>query len=238
MNRSILCNRKVIGKLTEKLLETDISSIYIEETRTNFFFIKKDKQHIKNYWPVSLLPICIKILKRLLFNELYKFFNKNDLSSSQSDFWPGDSCINQLLPITHKMYQSFDNDLMVRGVFLDISKAFDKVWHKILILKLSHNGISGNLLYLLKDFLKYRKQRVVLNGQNFLWKRITSGAPQGSILGPLLFLNYINDLLDGLSSNCKLFADDASLFSVVYNVIINSSELDSDLGKISEWASK
>ena len=136
------------------------------------------------------------------------------------------------------MYQSFDNDLMVRGVFLDISKAFDKVWHKILILKLSHNGISGNLLYLLKDFLKYRKQRVVLNGQNFLWKRITSGAPQGSILGPLLFLNYINDLLDGLSSNCKLFADDASLFSVVYNVIINSSELDSDLGKISEWASK
>ena len=136
------------------------------------------------------------------------------------------------------MYQSFDNDLMVRVVFLDISKAFDKVWHKILILKLSHNGISGNLLYLLKDFLKYRKQRVVLNGQNFLWKGITSGAPQGSILGPLLFLNYINDLPDGLSSNCKLFADDASLFSVVYNVIINSFELDSDLGKISEWASK
>ena len=109
-------------------------------------------------------------------------------------------------------------------MFLDILKAFDKVWHEGLILKLTRNGISGNLLYLLKDFLKYRKERVVLNGQNSSWKGITSGVPQGSILGPLLFLIYINDLPNGLSSNCKLFADNKSLFSVVHDVIISPFE--------------
>ena len=79
---------------------------------------------------------------------------------------------------------------------------------------------------------------MVLNGQNSSWKGITSGVPQGSILGPLLFLIYINELPDGLSSNCKLFADDTSLFSVVHDVTISSSELNSDLAKISEWAFK
>ena len=101
---------------------------------------KNDKQCIKNYRHVSLLPICSMIFERLLFNELYKFLNENDLlSSNQSGFRPGDSCINQLLSITLEIYQSFDNDLEVRGVFLDISKAFDKVWHEGLILELSHN---------------------------------------------------------------------------------------------------
>ena len=171
-----------------------------------------DEQCIKNYRTVSSLSICSKNFQISLFNELYKFFNENDLLSSiQSGFGPCDSCINQLLSITHKIYQSFDNDLQVKGVFLDISKAFDKVWHEGLILKLSRNGISGNLLYLLKDFLKYRKHRVALNGQNSSWKGITSGVLQGSILGPLLFLIYINDLPDGFSFDCKLFADDTSL---------------------------
>ena len=123
-------------------------------------------------------------------------------------------------------------------MFLDISKAFDKVLHEGLILKLSRSGICGNRLNLLKDFLKQRKQRGLLNGQKSSWKRITSGVPQGSILGPLLFLIYINDLSDGLSSNCKRVADDTSLFSVVDDATISSSELNSDLEKISEWAFK
>ena len=97
---------------------------------------------------------------------MLQFFVENKLiSSSQSDFKPGDSCINQLLSITHEIYTSFDEGLDVRSVFLDFSKAFDKVWHDGIIFKLTQNGIVGNLLNLLRDFLNERKQRVVLNGQ-------------------------------------------------------------------------
>ena len=184
---------------------------------------KNDKQCIKNYWPFSLLQICSKMIERLIFNELYKFFNENGLlSSNQSG-----SYINQLLSITHKIYQSFE----VRGVFLDISKAFDKFWYEGLILKFSRNGISGKLLNLLKDFLKYWKQRVLLNGQNSTWKGITSGVLQWSILELFLFLIYANHLSDGLSSNVKLFADDTSLFSAVHDVTTTSFDLNSYLGK-------
>ena len=104
----------------------------------------------------------------------------------------------------------------MRGVFLDISKAFDKVWFKGLIYKLKQNGISGKLLSLITDFLSNRKQRVVLNGKYSSWTNIEAGVPQGSILGPLLFLIYINDLSDNLITNPKLFADDTSLFSIVH----------------------
>ena len=118
---------------------------------------------------------------------------------------PGDSCINQLLSVTHDIYQSSDNGFEVRVVFLDISKAFDKVWHKGLIYKLKQNGVAGNLLNTLTDVLKDRKQRVVLNGQNSIWVSVEAGVPQGSILGPLLFLIYINELCGNLVLNPKLF---------------------------------
>ena len=196
---------------------------------------KGDKQTLENYCPVSLRHICGKILERLMFNEMFNFFIKNKLiSSNQSGFKPGDSCINQLLSITHEIYKSFDVGLEVRSVFLDISKAYDKVWHDGIIYKLTQNGISGNLLNLLEDFLKERKQRV--NGQVSTWKNINAGVPQGSILGPLLFLIYINDLTEGLTTNAKLFADDTSLFSVVNDTQTSANDLNKDWEIINIWA--
>ena len=100
----------------------------------------------------------------------------------------------------------------------------------------TQNGISGKLPSLLSDFLKNRKQRVTLNGQVSLWTDVNAGVPQGSILGPLLFLIYISDLADGLSSNVKLFADDTSLFSVVHNVDTSANEFNNDLFQINKWA--
>ena len=199
---------------------------------------KGNKQSLENYRPISLLPICSKIFERLIYNEMFTFFTENNLiSPNQSGFRPGDSCVNQLLAITHEIYKSFDEGFEVRGVFLDISEAFDKVWHEGLLLKLNQNGISGNLLKLLRDFLSYRKRRVVLNGQHSSWDNVNLGVQQGSVLGLLLFLIYINDLSNNLSSNCKHFADDTSLFSVVNNIHTSATTLSQDLKAITNWLS-
>ena len=102
---------------------------------------KGDTQILKNYLPVSLLPICGKVFERLIYNSLFEYFIENDLiSPNQSGFKPGDSCTNQLISITHQIYQSFDDGFEVRGVFLVISKAFYKVWHNSLIYKLYKMG--------------------------------------------------------------------------------------------------
>ena len=122
----------------------------------------------------------------------------------------------------------------VRRDFLDISKAFHKVWHKALIYKLKQNGISEKLLNLIIDFLSNRKQRVVLNGKYSSWANIEAGVPQGSILGP--FLIQINDLSDDLITNPKLFADDTSLFSIAHDPNATANDLNYDLTKINDWA--
>ena len=129
-----------------------------------------------------------------------------------------------------------DEDYETRGVFLVISKAFDRVWHDGLVFKLKQNGISGILLNIFEDFLRNRKQRVVVNGQTSNWKNIHADVPKGSILGPLLFLTYINDLAEKLSSNPKLFADDTSLFSVVRDLNTSANEVADDLKTTEAWA--
>ena len=168
---------------------------------------------------------------------MFTFFIENNLiSPNQSGFRPDDSCVNQLLAITHDIYKSFDEGFEGGGVFLDISKAFYKVWHKGLLLKLNQYVISGNLLKLLRDSLSCRKQRVVLNGQHSSWDKITAGVPQGSILGSLLFLIYINNLSNYISSNCKLFADYKSLFPAVNNIHTSATYLSQDLNAITNLA--
>ena len=160
---------------------------------------KGDQQSLKNYRSVSLLRICDKILERLIFNEMFRFLIEDNLiPSNQSDFKPGGSCINQLLSITHEIHRSFNDAIEVRGVFLDILKAFDKVWHNGIIFKLKQNGISGKLLSVSSDFLKDKKQRVTSNGKVSSWTGVNVGFPQGSILSPLLSLVYIDELADGL----------------------------------------
>ena len=138
----------------------------------------------------------------------------------------------------HTIHNSFDhhNSREVRSVFLDISKAFDKVWHTGLIFKLKQNGIDGKLLSLLGSYLSDRKQRVVINGSFSEWGLVRAGVPQGSVLGPLLFLIYINDMEEGIKSQIKFFTDDTSLFSVVINPLLSAAELNHDLKLIESWA--
>ena len=124
----------------------------------------------------------------------------------------------------------------MRGTFLDISKAIDKIWHKGLIFKLKTYGVEGKLLKLLENYLTDRQQRVVLNDQMSSRQNVYVGVPQGSVLGPLLFLIYINNLLYQLTSMCKIVADDTSLFSKVIDEKNPSSHLNSDLAKISKAA--
>ena len=125
-------------------------------------FKKGDKHLAKNFRRIFLLPITGKIFERLLYNQMFESFVRNDLiSQNQSSFKPGNSCIYQLLAITHEIYKSFDACLDVRAVVLDISKAFDKVWHQGLLYKLKQNDISGNLLETLFDFLEDRNQSCI-----------------------------------------------------------------------------
>ena len=161
------------------------------------------------------------MFERVIYNSLFNYFQSNRLfTPSQSGFLPGDSCIAQILSIIHEIQTTFDENLTVdvREVFLLLSKAFDKVWHDGIIFKLEAYGAEGELLSLLKNYLENREQRVVLNGQTSERRKIMSGIPQGSVLGPLLFLIYINDLPDGINSLCKIFADDTSLFSKVSDI--------------------
>ena len=151
---------------------------------------------------------------------------------------PGDSTVNQLAYLYNTFCQTLDAGKEVRVVFCDISKAFDRVWHSGLLLKLQAAGVKGEVLAWFKSYLSNSKQRVVLPGAVSDLVFIKAGVPQGSILGPLLFFLYINDIVHDIGSNIRLFADDASLFIIVEDAITAAACLNNDLDKISQWAAK
>ena len=169
-----------------------------------------------------LLPICGKTFERLLFNEIFNFFIKNKLISSvQYGFKSGYSYFNQLLSITHEIYEYFDVDFEIKSVFLDESKTFDEV--------AGLNHLQTNSKWNIGEYTKpfagsFLKERKVST-----WGNINTGVHQGSILGPLLFFIYISDPKEGLTTNAKLLANDTSLFSVVHDTQTSANDLKKDL---------
>ena len=156
---------------------------------------KNDPSDVSNYRPISLLSTVSKVLEKIVHKYLFNFFRDN----------------NVITP-----FQSgFDEGKEVHAIFCDISKAFDRVWHKGLLFKLKSAGVSGSLLTWFSDYLNDRKQRVVLPCASSSWTSVEAGVPQGSILEPLLFLLYINDIVEDINSSIRLFADDTSLYIIV-----------------------
>ena len=200
---------------------------------------KKDSKHVMgNYRPVSLLSILGKLLERIVFKHVYNHFRDNFLLSVwQSGFLPGSSTVTQLIELYDKFCTAVSQNKEIRIVFLDISKAFDRVWHKGLIFKLKKWGISGTLLHWFEDYLKDRVQRVIINGQFSSWTDITAGVPQGSVLGPLLFLVFINDITNVVTDcHLRLFADDTCLFIEVDNRQQSAVLINKDLENIQKWS--
>ena len=168
----------------------------------------------------------------MIFKKFFNHFPQSQLlTKCQSDFLPGDLCISQLLCIVHEINLSFDCDptIDVSGIFLYISKAFDKIWHEGILFKLKPIGVNGKMLTLLTNNLHERYQRVVLYEETSLWELVKSGVPQESVLGPLFFLICINDLTDNLESNCKISADDTSLFYKVLDKHVSPATLNKEL---------
>ena len=204
-----------------------------------------ERSHPKNYRPISLLPIISKLFERLIYQALTKHLELNQLlTDKQYGFRGCRSTADLLTVITDRIYQALNNRGGTRAVALDISKAFDRVWHAGLLHKLPSYGISGRIFGIIKSFLSGRKFQVILDGQKSATYNIVSGVPQGSILGPILFLIFINDLPDNLICDLGIYADDTTLYSSLSHKSSNhvrsqmAKSLESDLSSIVEWGKR
>ena len=200
-----------------------------------------DRQRCENYRPISILPVVSKILERSVFNQIYKFLNDNSLLSKyQSGFRPKNSTLTALLQMCDSFYENMDNGKFNGVVFLDIRKAFDSINHTILLQKMRLQfGITNTELKWFSSYLTNREQVCAVNGTTSSPKKITCGVPQGSILGPLLFLLYINDLTDCLDKTTPcLYADDTQIFSAATDLTELNENLNHDMDKLTEWLNK
>ena len=201
-------------------------------------FKKGDKNTLGNYRPISLLNSMSKIFEKIIFKYLYNHFKDNFLISIwQSGFQPSLSTVTQLIELYHQFCKAVSEGKEIRVVFLDISKAFDRVWHKGLLFKLKKFGVGGTLLDWFTNYLKDRCQRVIINGQKSDWQQIKAGVPQGSNLGPLLFLVFINDIVYVIQHcQIRLFADDTCLYITVDDRNDAAMMINSDLARVQSWA--
>ena len=145
------------------------------------------------------------------------------MSPQNSGLKKNDGTTNRLLWLTHKIYTSLGDGSDVLIVFLDVTKAFDHIYHDGLLYKLQAIGVRGSLLTWFQSYLTDRKQRVVINARESSWRKVNAGVPQGSILGPLLFLIYVSDMTEGIISDSSAFADDTSCNEIIYSEPLVSS---------------
>ena len=213
------------GELPEDWLLANITAL----------FKKGDKALPSNYRPVSLTAICCKLLEHIVHSHISQHLeNFNVLTPKQHGFRKHHSCTTQLILSAHDWAKAVDSGHQVDIAIFDFSKAFDTVPHERLKAKLHMYGVRGKLLNWINNFLTQRKQRVVINGTNSEWDEVTSGVPQGTVLGPLLFLMYINDITNNLHSEIRLFADDCILYNVVKS-IADCEKLQNDIDLLKEW---
>ena len=222
---TILFNNSVqTGTLPQDWRDAHVSPIHKKGSRTN----------CGNYRPVSLTSQIVKLLERVFQDHLLKHISLNKtISCHQHGFQSRCSCISQLIECLNDWTDSLDNSLSTDVIYLDFAKAFDTVPHKRLTHKLRAYGIRGKILTWIKNFLSHRRQKVVLHNGNSSWENVISGVPQGSILGPILFLLYVNDIPSIVSSTAKMFADDTKLYCPV-KTIDDCQQLQSDLNSLSK----
>ena len=202
-------------------------------------FKKGAKTSPSNYRPISLTSIICKILESLLRDGITAHLQANNvINASQHGFMSKRSCVSNLLQYLETLTSLVDEGHSVDVVYLDFAKAFDKVPHQRLLAKIKAAGIDGQVASWIAAWLSDREQRVVLNGVASGWQRVGSGVPQGSVLGPTLFLIFINDLdcvVDGIASILSKFADDTKLIRCVENET-DREALQSDINALITWS--
>ena len=198
-------------------------------------FKKGNRSMAGNYRPVSLTSVVGKLLEKIIREHIMKHMKVNELfSNKQFGFISGWSTSLQLLEVLDKWTEAIYKGTDVDVIYMDFQKAFDKVPHKRLIGK-ANNYVLDNPLEWIEDFLTGRTERVSINGSTSDWKKVTSGIPQGSVLDPLLFILFINDLPDGIKSDVYLFADDTKIFR---NITDGEDKeiLQDDLVNLENWS--
>ena len=197
---------------------------------------KGDDSDPTNYRPISITSCLGKLLEKIIFKYLYNYLQEHEiLTKYQSGFRPNDSTTNQLLEIYHIILENLDKGKDIKFIFCDVSKAFDKVWHRGLLHKLKKYGINGSLHKWFESYVCNRSRRVINEGSKSTWMTTSAGVPQGSVLGPYLFLLYINDIVEKINTTIRLFADDTSLFTVIENQE-SIQLLNEDLIEIAQWS--